>query len=415
VGERHHHHDVLRGEVETNRDIPILFVTRGARLFAYGFLSVILGLYLESIGLNKREIGLLLTLAMIGDALVSFYITTSADRLGRKRMLIAGALLMAVGGAAFALTDNAILLMIIATIGVFSPSGSEVGPFLSIEQASLSQLVPSSKRTHIFARYVLTGSFATASGALAGGAGAGALLHTGLSTPQTYRVLLWCYGGFGFLLALLFLGLSRQIEAPPAPVKSRFGLHRSRHAVIKLSGLFALDAFGGAFIVQSLMALWFHMRFHFDVTQLGELFFAVNVLGGLSALLAARIAAKIGLINTMVFTHLPSNVLLMLVPLMPNATAAVALLLVRFSISQMDVPTRQSYTIAIVDPDERSAAAGITGIARSVGASLSPALSGALMATHGLLAAPFYLAGGLKIVYDLLIYRSFKRLRPPEE
>lgn len=384
-------------------------------MFAYGFLSVILALYLDSIGLSKREIGLLLTLAMIGDALVSFYITTSADRIGRRRMLVAGALLMAVGGAAFAATESAPLLMIIATIGVFSPSGSEVGPFLSIEQAALSQLVPAARRTHIFARYVLTGAFATATGALAGGAGAGALLSTGLSTPQTYRVLLWCYCGFGFLLALLFLRLSRNVEAAPAPIKSRFGLHRSRNAVIKLSALFAMDAFAGGFIVQSLLALWFHQRFGFDVTKLGALFFGVNMMAGFSALLAARLAARIGLINTMVFTHLPSNVLLMLVPLMPNATLAVILMLVRYSISQMDVPTRQSYTMSIVSPDERSAAAGITGIARSVGASVSPALSGALMASASLIAAPFYLAGGLKIVYDLLIYRGFKSHRPPEE
>jgi predicted MFS family arabinose efflux permease len=352
---------------------------------------------------------------MIGDALVSFWITTSADRIGRKRMLIAGALLMAAGGAAFASTRSALLLMIIATIGVFSPSGSEVGPFLSIEQASLSQLVPSSRRTQVFARYVLTGAFATALGALAGGAGAGALLSRGLSTPQSYRVLLWCYCGFGLLLAVLFLRLSPAIEALPTTVKSRFGLHRSRGAVMRLSALFAMDAFAGGFIVQSLLALWFHLRFGFDVTKLGALFFGVNMMAGFSALLAARIASKIGLINTMVFTHLPSNVLLMLVPLMPNATLAVILMLVRYSISQMDVPTRQSYTIAIVDPDERSAAAGITGIARSVGAAVSPAISGALIANAALIAAPFYIAGGLKIVYDLLIYRSFKRLRPPEE
>ncbi len=287
---------------------------------------------------------------MIGDALVSFWITTSADRIGRKRMLIAGALLMAAGGAAFASTTDATLLMLIATIGVFSPSGSEVGPFISIEQASLSHLVAPSRRTHIFARYAMTGSVATATGALVGGAGAGALLATGLSTPQTYRVLLWCYGAFGLVLAALFLRLSRDIEPAPSIVKSRFGLHRSRGAVFRLSGLFAIDAFAGGFIVQSLLALWFHLRFGFDVKSLGALFFGANLLAGLSALLAARIAARIGLINTMVFTHLPSNVLLMLVPLMPNATLAVTLLLVRYTISQMDVPTRQSYTMAIVAP-----------------------------------------------------------------
>jgi MFS family permease len=374
-----------------NRDIVLLFVTRGVRLFAYGFLSVILALHLDAIGLSKRAIGLLLTLALVGDALVSFWITTSADRIGRRRMLVVGALLMAAGGAAFASTTSVAALMVIATIGVFSPSGSEVGPFLSIEQASLSQLVPPAKRTHYFARYVLTGAFATASGALAGGAIAGAFQSTGMPAAQSYRILLWGYGAIGLVLTALFLRLSPRIEAPPVTVKSRFGLHRSRGAVVRLSALFAMDAFAGGFIIQSLLALWFHVRFGFDVASLGALFFGVNVLAGFSALAAARIAARIGLINTMVFTHLPSNAMLMLVPLMPNATAAVILLLVRYSISQMDVPTRQSY------------------------ASVSPALSGALMASTAWIAAPFYLAGGLKIVYDLLIYRGFRSHRPPEE
>jgi len=401
-------------------DVVILFTSRGARLFAYGFLSVILALYLDSIGLSKRAIGLVLTFALIGDALVSLWITTTADRLGRRRMLIAGALLMAAGGAAFASTTNPALLMVIAAVGVFSPSGHEVGPFLSIEQASLSQLVAADRRTHVFARYVLTGSFATAAGALAGGAAAGALQRAGLDEAAAYRVLLWAYAGFGLVLTALFLRLSRSIEAPPARaisqgMKTRFGLHRSRGAVVHLSALFALDSFAGGFIIQSLLALWFHLRFGFDIASLGALFFAANVIAGVSALFAARIAARIGLVNTMVVTHLPSNVLLCVVPLMPTATAAVVVLLSRYTISQMDVPTRQSYTMAIVDPDERSAAAGITGIARSVGASVSPALSGMLMASTSLLGAPFFLAGGLKIVYDLLVYRGFKAHKPRAE
>jgi MFS family permease len=398
-----------------NSDILLLFLARGARLFAYGFLSVILALYLDAIGMSKGQIGLVLTLALAGDAVVSLYLTTSADRIGRRRMLIAGAVLMAAGGVAFASTTSAVVLMVIATIGVFSPSGHEVGPFLSIEQASLSQLVSPVRRTHVFARYVLTGSFATALGALAGGGIAGVLQRSGMTAAESYRVLLWGYAAFGVLLAILFLRLSRAIEAAPSTTKSRFGLHRSRGAVLRLSALFAMDSFAGGFVIQSLMALWFHLRFGFDVATLGALFFAANLIAGFSALAAARIAARIGLINTMVVTHLPSNVMLMLVPLMPNATAAVILLLVRYSISQMDVPTRQSYTMAIVAPDERSAAAGITGIARSVGAALSPALSGVLMANPALLAAPFYLAGGLKIVYDLMVYRGFKAHRPPEE
>jgi len=204
-----------------NRDVVTLFVTRGARLFAYGFLSVILALHLDAIGLSKGQIGLLFTLALVGDAMLSFYITTSADRIGRRRMLVAGALLMAVGGVAFASTTSALALMVIATIGVFSPSGHEVGPFLSIEQAALSQLVGSARRTHVFARYTLTASFATASGALAGGAIAGGLQRGGMVAAESYRVLLWGYAAIGVLLAILFLRLSRTIEAPPTTTRKR--------------------------------------------------------------------------------------------------------------------------------------------------------------------------------------------------
>jgi predicted MFS family arabinose efflux permease len=356
-----------------------------------------------------------LTLALIGDAVISLFITTSADRIGRKRMLIAGALLMAAGGAAFASTDRALILMVVATIGVFSPSGHEVGPFLSIEQASLSHLVSPARRTTVFARYVLTGSVMTATGALAGGAIAGGLQDAGYSAAQSYRILMWGYAGVGLLLAGVFLALSPAIEVTRSQTRSRFGLHRSRGAVLRLSALFAMDSFAGGFVIQSLMALWFHLRFGFDVATLGALFFGANLIAGMSALVAARIASRIGLINTMVVTHLPSNVMLMLVPLMPNAMSAVILLLARYTISQMDVPTRQSYTMAIVAPDERSAAAGITGIARSVGAAISPAISGAIMANPALLGVPFFLAGGLKIVYDLLVWQGFRSHRPGDE
>ena len=397
-------------------DATLLFTSRGVRLFAFGFLSVVLPLYLDASGLSARTIGVVLTCALIGDAALSLLITTTADRLGRKRMLLAGAVLMAVGAAAFAVTSNAVILAVIAAVGVFSASGSEVGPFLSIEQASLAQLVPSSERTRVFARYVLVGSFATALGALAGGVAADALQQSGMSPRDSYRVLLWAYAACGAILALVFVRLSPAVEAGVATgVRRILGLHRSRSAVMKLASLFALDAFAGGFIVQSLLALWFHQRFGLDIAELGAIFFGANLLAGFSALAAARIAARIGLINTMVVTHLPSNALLCLVPLMPNAALAVAVLLVRSSISQMDVPTRQSYTIAIVDPDERSAAAGVTGIARSVGASVSPALSGALMAVPGLASVPFFIAGLLKIAYDLLVYRGFRSVRAPEE
>jgi MFS family permease len=400
-----------------SRDPVLLFSTRILRLFAYGSLSVILALYLIETGLTERTIGLLFSLTLAGDAGISLWLTTSADRIGRKRMLLLGALLMILAGVVFLLTRNVYLLTLAAIIGVISPSGNEIGPFLSIEQAALSQLVPDGQRTKIFAWYNLSGSFATASGALVGGGLSKLLQSNGWNAFDSYRFILSGYALAGILLFILFITLSPAVEAPAgaAVVQRTLGLHKSRGVVARLSALFALDAFAGGLIIQSMLAYWFHLRFGVDEAVLGSIFFGANILAGISALLAARIARRFGLINTMVFTHIPSSLLLMLVPLMPSLPLAIALLLARFSISQMDVPTRQSYTLAVVAPDERSAASGVTTIARSVGAAISPSLGGLLISIPALFSAPFFLCGGLKIVYDLLLYRSFKRLKPPEE
>lgn len=397
-------------------DGALLFATRIVRLFAYGFLSVILVLYLAQVGLSGAEIGALLTLTLLGDAVISLWITTSADRIGRRKMLLVGAVLMLFAGIVFALTGNIVLLAVAAIIGVISPSGNEIGPFLSIEQAALAQIVPNDQRTRVFAWYNLVGSFATATGALASGSLAQFLQVNGFAPLDSYRVIVIGYAVFGVLLVALFTRLSYRVEVGAfnrTPLQP-FGLHRSRGIVLKLSALFALDAFAGGFIVQSLVAYWFQIRWGVEPAILGGIFFGANILAGISALSAARIAERVGLINTMVFTHIPSNILLMLVPLMPNLPLAILVLLVRFSISQMDVPTRQSYTMAVVDPDERSAASGITAIARSIGAAWSPALTGALLSAS-LLTAPFFLSGGLKIIYDLTLWRSFRALKPPEE
>ena len=404
------------------RDGILLFGTRIVRLFAYGFLSVVLVLYLAELGLSETEIGLLLTLTLIGDTAISLGITTHADRIGRRKMLLLGTGLMIVAGLVFMVTKDFALLIIAAIIGVISPSGNEVGPFLSIEQAALAQIVPNEQRTRIFAWYSLVGSFATALGALAGGALAEILQKSGSTPLESYRAIVMGYAVLGAALALLFTQLSPAVEVlrttslPQLSGAPRFlGLHRSRGVVFKLSALFALDAFGGGFIIQSIVAYWFHVRFGVDPAILGGIFFGANVLAGLSALAAAEIAARIGLINTMVFTHIPSNLLIMLVPLMPTLPLAALVLLLRFSISQMDVPTRQSYTMAVVSPDERSAAAGVTNIIRSVGASLSPTLTGLLLSSPALLGLPFFLAGGLKIVYDMMLYLNFRMVKPPEE
>lgn len=405
------------------RDGKFLFITRIARMFGYGFLSVILILYLEQVGLNQIQIGLLLTLTLIGDTIISLWITTNADRIGRRRMLLIGALLMIFAGALFAITRNFVFLLVAATIGVISPSGYEVGPFLSIEQAALSQIISNERRTHIFAWYNLVGSFATALGALGGGALVQGMQNSGMTPLGSYRMIVIGYAIIGLILGILFTRLSPGVEIQAgsdrshstSSFKTRFGLHRSRSVVFKLSALFSIDAFAGGFVLQSILAYWFHVRFNVEPAILGSIFFGANILAGLSALSAAWVASKIGLIKTMVFTHIPSNILLILVPLMPNLPLAIALLLLRFSISQMDVPTRQSYTMAVVSPDERSAAAGITGIARTTGASLSPVFTGPLLANAALMNVPFFVSGGLKIVYDLLLYRSFKSIKPPEE
>jgi MFS family permease len=401
------------------RDVHVLFVTRFVRMFAYGFLSVLLVLYLAQAGLSEAKIGLLLSLTLIGDIGVSLWLTTTADRFGRRLTLVVGAGLMLMAGVVFALTENFALLVLAATIGVISPSGNEVGPFLSVEQAALSQVIPGAKRTTVFGWYSLVGSLATAIGALVSGAMTQTLQHAGVPALAAYRGVVWAYAGAGLVLGLVFLTLSRAVEVGPqqaagpetAGVRHFLGLHRSKGVVVRLASLFSLDAFAGGFVIQSIMAYWFHIRFGVEPAILGAIFFGANILAAVSALLAARLADRIGLINTMVFTHLPSNVLLIAVPLMPNLHLAIAMLLLRFSISQMDVPTRQSYVMMVVDPDERSAAAGVTAVARSVGAAISPSLASLLLASPVLMAWPFFIAGGVKIVYDLLLYRSFAGAR----
>ncbi len=400
------------------RDGRVLFISRMVRMFAYGFISVVLVLYWKQRGLDERQIGLLLTGTLIGDVILSLWITARADRAGRRRMLIIGAVLMIFAGATSVLSDSLTLMVIAAVVGTISPSGNEVGSFLSIEQAALAQLTSGIARTSVFAWYNLIGSFSTAFGALAAGI-ITAVLQAGGSTPlDSYRFVLAGYGVLGGLLLMLFGWLSHGVEAQKvesAPVVEQrwFGLHRSRGIVLKLSGLFMVDAFAGGLILQSVMVYWFVTKFDARPEALGGIFFGANVLAGLSALVAGRLAARIGLVNTMVWTHIPSNILLMLVPLMPTLPLAVLLLLLRASLSQMDVPTRQSYVMSVVAPDERSAAAGITTIARTTASAAAPSLTGGLFALS-FLSVPFFLAGALKIAYDLTLWRNFRRVKAME-
>jgi MFS family permease len=401
-------------------DAALLFAARAGRMFAYGGLAVILVLYLARLGLGGTAVGLILSLTLIGDIGISLWLTTHADRLGRRRVLIVGALLMTAAGIVFASTDTFPVLLVAATIGVISPSGNEVGPFLAVEQASLSEVTAGRDRTSVFARYNLAGSVATATGALVAGVAVTTLESGGLETISAYRLVLIAYAAIGLGQAFAFSRVSRAVEVEPGdPVETsvgrRLGLGRSRGTVLRLAALFTVDAFAGGLVMQSLIAYWFHLTYGVSEAVLGGIFFAANLAAAASALAAAGIARRIGLINTMVFTHLPSNVLLILVPLMPSLPLAIAVLLARYSISQMDVPTRQSYTMAVVDPNERSAAAGVTGIARSAGAALSGNIAAPLVAMPALAALPFFFAGALKIVYDLTLWALFRARPTPEE
>ncbi len=404
------------------RDVRLLFAARAVRLFAYGLLSVVLVLHLSELGLSQARIGLLLTLTLLGDTAISLAVTTRADRAGRRRMLLLGAALMVLAGGVFAQARSFWVLLAAATVGVLSPSGNEVGPFLAVEQAAMAQQVPPERRTLLFSWYQLCGAAATALGALAGGALAEGLQRAGATPLQSYRAVMAVYAALGAALLGVFAKLGPEVEAPAARAPAgggafpaRYGLGHSRGVVLRLSGLFAADAFAGGFVVQSFVAWWFHRRFGASEALLGAIFFGANLLAALSALSAAAIARRVGLVNTMVLTHLPSNALLMLVPLMPTLPLAATVLLLRFAISQMDVPTRQSYTMAVVEPGERSAAAGVTGIARTVGASLAPLIAGPLYASPALAGAPFLIAGGIKILYDLALWGGFRSVRPPEE
>ena len=391
-----------------------LLLARVLRTFAYGYLAVVLGVYLDRLGLDATRIGIVLTAAIAGSAVMTVGWSLFADRYGRRRTISTMAVLMVLGGLAFAVADSFAILLIAGFTGTISATSSEVGVFQTVDQAMLPQTAPDARRTWLFAVYNTLATFGGALGALFA-ASVGLFERLGLAGADAYRPLFVLYAIVGLANLGLFAGLTDKLELAKVHGERRFlGIHRSRGTVAKLAALFGLDSFAGALVVQSLVAYWFFIRWGLDPTALAVLFFAVNVLSGLSLLAAGWLAARFGLLNTMVFTHVPSSVFLILVPLMPSATLAVAAYLLRMSISQMDVPTRQSYTMAVVDPDERTATAGLTNVARTASSAFSPLVTGVAFAA-GSFALPFVLAGVLKIAYDGLVYVTFRGVRPPEE
>jgi MFS family permease len=394
------------------------------RAFAYGVLGVLLGVALSQRGLSPEAIGAIITVSLAGDFCGTYLIGLYADRWRRRRTLAALAGLMALTGAIFGLLSLYPILLIAGFFGTLGTSGSETAPFLPIEQAIVPQIVPAERRTAIFAQYNLVASFAGALGALAAGL-PDLLTHVGVSLTSGIRLMFGLYVIAALVAALLALRLSPAVEAAPhthsrdaeAAMHGRRrprltpAMGGSRSIVLRLAAFFSVDALAGGLVVQSLVALYFHLRFGVALGPLGVLFFAANTLSALSFLAAVPLARRFGLLNTMVFTHLPSNVLLALVAFMPTFPLAAGVLLLRQLLSQMDVPTRQAYTMALVAPEERTVAASVTSLARSAGSAASPVVSGALLqGTLLTLGLPFVIAGALKSVYDLSLWRIFRRV-----
>jgi MFS family permease len=397
-------------------DGGLLFAGRALRTFGFGYLSVILALYLARRGLSAPQIGAILTATLIEDALFTTLVSAVANRVGRRRILILSPLLITLAGLLLAVAKRPWLLMAAAVIGTLSPAGQEAGPFSPLEQAALPGTVRRELRTRAFAWYNICGFFPAALGALVAGAWMGVSHRIGLTELTAYQWLLWLYAASGLALSLLYARLSPAVEVQRSlevPVTT-MGLHKSRGIVFRLASLQAVDAMAGGLVVQSLLVYWFHVRFGVGLELLGPLFFGTNLFSAVSFLVAARAAERFGLLNTMVFSHLPSNVLLALVPLAPSLLVAAVLLLTRHLLSQMDVPTRQAYIMALVAPDERSAAAGFTASARAMAQATTPLLAGMAMA-RAATGVPFFLAGGLKIVYDLALLFIFRRVPLPQE
>ena len=393
------------------------------RTFAYGFLSIVISIYLKLIGFDVFLIGLILTSTLINSVIFTLVASFYADRIGRRKMLVIYAIMMAISGVIFFVTSNYIALIVAGLIGTINVTGTETGAFLSIEQAVLPQTVKDSKkRNTLFAFYNMVGTFAMSAGVLVSGL-PGIIQHQyGLNQIDSIKLLFLAYSILGIGVLGIYLSLSKRVELMqrrgggenqdekriPKPLTQTLS-PTSKKIVAKLSGLFAIDSFGGGFVIQSIVSLWFFTKFGADLTLLSYIFSIAGVLTAFSFLASAKIADRIGLINTMVFTHIPSNILLILVAFSPTLPIAIAFYLARMALSQMDVPTRQSYIVAVVKEDERTAAAGITNISRNITQAISPSIAGSILQSVSLLFAPFLLGGLIKIVYDIALYLQFKR------
>ncbi|HEX6560435.1 MAG TPA: MFS transporter [Nitrososphaera sp.] len=403
-----------------SRDGKLVLAARMIRTFAYGFLSIVLAIYLKTIGFDNVLIGLVLAATLVNSVIFTLVASFYADRIGRRNTLVIYAALMSVAGLVFVVTDNHAALIGAALVGTINVTGSETGAFLSIEQALLPQTVRDQKRrTLAFALYNMAGTLAMSAGVLLSGLPSiFQQQQQGLNQVESIKPLFLLYSLLGIVVLAIYMSLSKKVESTTneslAAKKQMTLSPASKKIVGKLSGLFAVDAFAGGFVIQSIVSFWFYTKFGADLAALSLIFSAAGALTALSFLAAAKIADRIGLINTMVFTHIPSNVFLILVGFAPSLPLAIAFYLTRMALSQMDVPTRQSYIVSVVAEEERTPAAGITNISRNISQAVSPSLTGYILQALPALAAPFVFGGALKIAYDIALYLNFRNIKPSE-
>lgn len=394
-----------------NADGKLVFAEKCVRTVPYGFLGALYAVYMDRLGLSAFAIGIVLTVTVFTSSFYTFIISFIADRIGRKRTLVFFALMDFVAGSVLFLSSAWWSPIIAGIVGNMTVGAGEVGPFLSLEQAILPQTCDSKRRTLAFSIYNLVGYTSSAAGALL--AGLPEYFGSGLAA---YRPLFLAYLASGLVGSFLYSRLSKRVEvtAVARQPKRQVLSEKSKSIVAKLSAIFSIDSFGGGFIGTSIIGYFFFLRFGLQLESIGLIIASTQLVTAASFLLSERIARRIGLLNTMVFSHIPSNVFLTAIPFAPSVTGAVALLLCRHSLSQMDVPARQSYVMAVVDESDRTAAAGFTNVSRSVASSVSPSLAGYAIASIWV-GSPFVAAGTLKLAYDFLIYGVFRKVKPPEE
>jgi MFS family permease len=391
-------------------DIALLYTARGLRGFGDGFAVIVLPAYMSAIGYGPIDIGIVAAASLAGSAVLTLAVGLIAPRHDLRHLLLLAAGLMVATGLAFPAFEHIVFIAAVAFIGTVNPSAGDSGVFVPLEHAMLARGAPDRERTAVFARYSLIGALSAAAGAL-GAAIPDILAPAGIGEITAFRLMFYAYAVLGLGAAVLYRRLPR---SQLGETRHNAPLGPSRAVVYRLAALFSLDSFASGFTVQSLLALWLFQRFDLSLAAAASFFFWSSVLSAFSYPVAARLAKRIGLVNTMVFTHIPSSICLILAAFAPSLAVVVALLLVRSALSQMDVPTRTSYVMAVVTPAERTAAASVTAVPRTLASSLSPALSGVLLASSfsGL---PLVICGGLKIVYDLALLASFRHIKPPEE